>query len=203
MSRMPKLVQHLKGYGEFVRRSLVSPAAHALHTRAQEAAYGTVTIVLMCLFMSLLVYGYIGSLFRWMTAPFLLETGFGMTYFQLFLRSLLLLLIGFAVLAWAMVFVCRLMRSPQTIGDVVARLGASLNVPAALCLLSVVLALIGSYRLSSLFLLIALFGIGTSVGFALYSFKRDHSGGLDVFYGTILSFVATGAVLYLISQILI
>jgi|GEM_PF-1491181 hypothetical protein len=203
MSMMPKIVRHLKGYGEFVRRSLISPAAHALHTRAQDAAYGTVTIVLICVLMSLLVYGYVGTLFSWLTSPFLLDTGFRMNYFQIFLRSLFLLLIAFAVLAWAMVFACRLMRSPQTIGDVVARLGASLNVPAALCLLSALLALIGSYRLSGLFLLIALLGFGTSVGFTLYSFKRDHGGGLDAFYGTILSFVVSGAVLYVISQLLI
>lgn len=100
-----------------------------------------------------------------------------------------------------MVFICRWMRSQQTFLHVVARLGAILNVPAAICLLSALLGLIGADTLSVILLLIALFSVGTAVFFTLNSLKRD-SGGLDPFYGMIVAFVFTGVVMYILSKLL-
>ena len=65
--------------------------------------------------------------------------------------------------------------------------------------IALLFSIVGAHSVMGLFVTAGLFAWFAAIGFVVNSFKKEHTSGLDAFYGVIITYLAT-SLLYLLGD---
>ncbi|MCT2346597.1 zinc ribbon domain-containing protein [Niallia taxi] len=185
-----------KQYFSYFLSALKNPVKRAGNTGKENLINGIITIVLFALIIPLMSYFALKSAFNsygggWFTP----DISFG----AVVIKPLFVLLILLALVALIIFGAVKLSKSSASFLDVLARFGAFLVVPTAFLLVALIISLIGSYYFV-FFLLLGLTGFSFVIPLIIYSYSKQSNGGLDAFYGILLSYIAITIVFMIIGD---
>ncbi len=195
----PQLQQASQVANQFANlfvQALKHPLRVSEQTTAGQMGAGIITFVLFALFAPLVIYFDCKTLIG--SAE---DIPFGKVVLQPFV-----MLAGLALLANALIFlVLKLGNVPRSFKEVIARFGAN-SIPAmTVMLVAFLLAVLGSNET----FVLALFGFSVfawivAIAATVYSFKKDNNaGGLDSFYGVLLTVAVLMLAVYLFREVLL
>lgn len=195
----PQLQQAKQAANQFANlfvQALKRPLRVSEQTASDQMVSGIISMVLFALLAPLVIYFEL----RTLMGDDASEIPFGKTVLQPFV----MLLIVLAVANVLILFALKLGNVSRGIKEIVARLGAYTIPSVAVLAASFLLALMGA----NLTFVFSLFGVAffawiVAIGSTVYSYKQAHTGGLDPFYGVLLTLAATFFAVYLFRGVLL
>ncbi|MBM7095747.1 zinc ribbon domain-containing protein [Bacillus sp. H-16] len=159
-------------YLAFALAAIKAPFTTAKQTDETGFVNGIISILLFSVFYSLTSYNLIGSF---------------VSFWEGALVPAFLLTVTFFLFAGVMTLVLKLMNVGATYKNVLARYGALLVFPGALAMFGFVLALLSLNFLGVFIALMSVVFIPLTFFGTMFSFERKGPGGLDAFYGIVLT----------------
>ncbi len=178
-----------KQYWNFIPNALLNPFAASTRVKDTDKVNGLITLALFSLLIPLFTYSAIGSYYR---PPFL----------DTVLKPFMVLLIFFAILLAVKFGVAKLMKADISFVQVMTRFGTLMVLPTTLALLAVVFAFLNSYTFSTVLMLLSISFASIASMATIFSIKTaaPKTGGIDVVYGVIITYVAMAIVLLIIGD---
>lgn len=195
----PQLQQAKQAANQFANlfvRVLKRPLRVSEQTTSAEMVSGIIAMVLFALLAPLVIYFEL----RTFAGDGASGIPFGKTVLQPFVMLLIVLLVVNALILFAL----KLGNVTRSFREIVARLGAYTMPSVAVLAVGFLLALMGA-NLTFVFCLfgLAFFAWIVAIGSTVYSYKQAHTGGLDPFYGVLLTLAGTFLVVYLFRGVLL
>lgn len=186
-----------KQYLAYFAEVLKSPTRTGQNSTAGHMVNGLITLILFSLLLPLIAYVQLhnqGSRFGF---GFQNHISFGSVvikpFFFLFIIVMLVNSVIFLVL--------KLGNAGASYREVTARFGTFMIPSVAFYLVAFLFSLVSDGSLMmSLLIALGLFSWFVAVCLVIYSFKKDHSNGLDAFYGVILTYIASIILIALLGE---
>ncbi|MDE5414084.1 hypothetical protein [Alkalihalobacterium chitinilyticum] len=107
----------------------------------------------------------------------------------------------FVIVLTAIMFgIVKLMKVEGSFKDVLARFGTFLVVPVTFLLVAIILVFLSVISFSLILVVLASASYLIAVISTIYSFKTENNGGLDAFYGSLLTYIAMALVAYMMAE---
>jgi hypothetical protein len=195
--QLQQMKQISKQYFSYFLEVLKSPVSVGQTSNAGHVVHAFITLGLFALLLPLIVYFYLRSTIGDISfMGFETHVSFGRVVIKSFFILALIVLAGNSVLF----LVLKMGKVEVKYKEVLARFGSFMVPSVALFTVALLFSLIGAHSVMGLFITGGLFAWFASVGFVIYSFKKDNTSGLDAFYGVLITYVATLLLLYLFAD---
>lgn len=188
-----------KNYFGFVMDHLKAPLRHGFSVNKTQWINGLITLIIFLLFSGLSTYLFTRSVVRAYDIFGLSKTSF----LDSMILPMLYMAITLAIIMAVIFVVAKLMKSNVSYQDVVARFGTLMLLPTVLMILTFVFTLL---KLGTL-VAFASAGYGLTwicaIVLTVYSYGKEDNGGLDAYYGILITFLALTIALYLFGETLL
>lgn len=183
-----------KQYWNFIPSALAHPFAASKHDGPANKINAMITLLLFSLLVPL--FSYTG--FSYTGIP----EQFRPTFVEMVVKPFFIFAIFFALLLAVKYGVAKLMKADVTFINVMTRFGIIMVLPTAVALVAVLFSILGIYDFSIIlfFLAISLASIASMATIFSIKEKAPETGGLDVFYGVVLTYVAMTIILLVIGD---
>ncbi|MFC5407223.1 hypothetical protein ACFPOF_31225 [Cohnella soli] len=177
-----------KQYIAYFVQVLKSPTRTGQASDGSHMANGLITIVLFSLILPLIVYFQLRHRLSSFGGFVVNRIDFGSVVIKPFFFMLIILLLVNTV----MFFVLKIGNENVNYREVTARFGSFMIPSVAFLLVALLFSLIsdGSF-IWGLSIGLGIFSWFVAVCLVIYSFKKDHTSGLDAFYGVIITYAAS------------
>jgi hypothetical protein len=181
-------------YFSYFIEVLKSPVRAGQTSNAGHVVNAFITLGLFALLLPLIVYFYLRSTIVDINfLGFETHVSFGRVVIKSFFILALIVLASNSVLF----LVLKLGKAGVKYREVLARFGTFMVPSVALFVVALLFSLVGAHSVMGIFITAGLFAWLAASGFVIYSFKKDHTSGLDAFYGVLITYLATLLLLYL------
>ncbi|WP_157967868.1 MULTISPECIES: zinc ribbon domain-containing protein [Paraliobacillus] len=178
-----------KQYWHFIPSALANPFAASKHAGPTNKINGLITLILFSLLIPLFSYISLSSYFR---PPFV----------EMVVKPFFIFIIFFALLLAVKYGVAKLMKADVSFLNVMTRFGILMVLPTVTALAAVLFTILGVEDFSIILLILSM-SLASIASFAtVFSIKEKApaTGGLDVFYGVVLTYVAMAIILLIIGD---
>ncbi|WP_117168469.1 zinc ribbon domain-containing protein [Paraliobacillus sediminis] len=178
-----------KQYWNFIPSALANPFAASKHAGPANKINAMITLILFSLLIPLFSYISLSSYFR---PPFV----------EMVVQPFFIFVIFFALLLAVKYGVAKLMKADVSFINVMTRFGIVMVLPTTTALVAVLFAILGIDDFSIILLIVSM-GLASIASLAtIFSIKEKApvTGGLDVFYGVVLTYVAMTIILLIIGD---
>lgn len=179
-----------KQYFQFALSSLKQPFNFAKKVDQQSFVNGLISIILFSIFFPLTTYFFTKN-FAWGSVPF------GETV----ITPAIILFITFLVITGIMLAILQLMRVGANFKELIARVGSLFVFPLLFVIVGCLLTIIKASFLGLIFSSFGLVFLQLSYFAVMFSYEKKSKGGLDAYYGIILTIIAIIIVFAIISSI--
>lgn len=190
-----------KGYFSFFMDHVKAPIQHGFSIRNENWINGLITLIIFSLFSGISTYILANSFLSLVGNMFTGGFGVSMSFLSFmdgFIMPLLKILVLLAIVVGLIYLVAKIMKSEANIFDVVARFGTFLLIPSLFIILSFVFIFIKLFSLASLFFAGIALSFILAIILTVYSFSRERQGGLDAYYGMLITFLGLVIVFYIL-----